>query len=317
MSHTACPRSRVLRSLTVLLPRVLTLAVCCPWATDLSAATGYLNRAYNDPASQRVAPDYHRTQPRERHVDSTSHHTPSAPEGVRYIHVTMTPGKQARLEKIRRNSHDLPAPKFKKLIDGKHPAVVRISVEGEGNVLYHGSGTLIAASAEKGIVITNWHVIRDRAGAISVKFPDGFVAKAKVLKIDKIWDLAALSIARPRAKPVKLSDKIPKIGDVLTIAGWASGTYRHSTGRMLQFCAPGMTEPAEILEITTAARNGDSGGPIFAQDGTLAGVLFGSASGTTNGSHAGRVRHFLQPVIAQVASAAESQEDVRPASYVE
>jgi hypothetical protein len=58
-----------------------------------------------------------------------------------------------------------------------------------------------------------------------------------------------------------------------------------------------MTEPSDIIEVTTAARNGDSGGPIFALDGTLAGVLFGSISGTTNGSHVGRVRDFLQSVL--------------------
>ena len=58
-----------------------------------------------------------------------------------------------------------------------------------------------------------------------------------------------------------------------------------------------MTEPEELIEVTAVARNGDSGGPIFAQDGTLAGVLFGFISGTTNGSHVGRVRSFLRPLL--------------------
>ena len=217
----------------------------------------------------------------------------SGPEGVRYVFVTVDPTKQTLLEEIKRNNLDIPFPKFSKLIDGKHPAVVRIDVEGEGNVVYHGSGTLVDVSEKKGIVITNWHVIRDGAGEIHVRFPDGFVAKASVLQSDKTWDLAALSIARPRVKPVKLSKRIPEIGDALTVAGYGGGTYRHTAGRLLQFCAPGMTEPAEILEVTTPVRGGDSGGPIFAQNGSLAGVIFGSASGTTNGSHAGRVQKFL------------------------
>ena len=224
-------------------------------------------------------------------------------EGLRYVFVKVDPEKQAFREEIKSNSDDVPLTKFAKLIDGKHPAVVRIDVEGEGNVVYHGSGTLIDVSENRGIVITNWHVIRDvatrdgairdGAGEIRVRFPDGFVAKASVLQSDKTWDLAALSIARPRVKPVKLSKRIPEIGDALTVAGYGGGTYRHTAGRLLQFCAPGMTEPAEILEVTTPVRGGDSGGPIFAQNGSLAGVIFGSASGTTNGSHAGRVRMFL------------------------
>ena len=299
--------------------------MCCLWSTDLLAKSNdYSYRDYPSPDRQSVPSVYRQTGPKVHRVDSYSRraesdvlYTPHTTEGLRYVHVTMSPDKEKRLEEIRRNSHNLPAPKFKKLIDGKHPAVVRISVDGGSNTFYHGSGTLVSVKGDEGIVITNWHVIRDRVGEVSVRFPDGFVSKAKVLKIDKTWDLAALSIARPKVKPVKLSAEIPKIGDVLTIAGYASGDYRHATGRMLQFCSPGTTEPAEILEITTAARNGDSGGPIFAKDGTLAGVLFGSASGTTNGSHSGRVRRFLKPVIAQVASADEKQNDVRPASYVE
>ena len=222
----------------------------------------------------------------------------SEQEGVRYVFVEVDPAKQAFLEEVKQNNRDVPFPKFSKLIDGKHPAVVRIDVEGEGNVVYHGSGTLVDVSEKQGIVITNWHVIRDVAirdgvGEIRVRFPDGFVAKASVLQTDKTWDLAALSIARPRVEPVKLAKRIPRIGDALSVAGYGGGTYRHAAGRLLQFCSPGMTEPAEILEVTTPVRGGDSGGPIFAQDGSLAGVIFGSASGTTNGSHAGRVRRFL------------------------
>jgi len=222
------------------------------------------------------------------------------PAGLRYVCVKMTPGKAARLEEINRNSRDLPDPKFAGLIDGKHPAVVRIDVEGAGNVVYHGSGTLVAVCGKCGIVITNWHVVRDRVGEIPVRFPDGFVSKATVLKTDKTWDLAALAVDRPEVRPVELSQRIPQLGETLTVAGYGGGTYRQASGRLLQYCAPGMTEPEELIEVTAAARNGDSGGPIFAQDGTLAGVLFGSISGTTNGSHVGRVRSFLRPLLGQM-----------------
>jgi S1-C subfamily serine protease len=223
----------------------------------------------------------------------------------------MTPEKEARIEQIKRQSQDVPDAKFEKLIDGKHPAVVRIDVNGQGNVVYHGSGTLVAVNGQGGIVITNWHVIRDGVGDIVARFPNGFVADATVIKVDKTWDLAALVIARPNTEPVKISANIPKIGDALTIAGYGRGTYRQSSGRLTQFCSPGTAEPQEILEVTTAARNGDSGGPIFAQDGTLAGVLFGSISGTTNGSHSGRVQSFLQSILPQTLPATPSNEEQR------
>ncbi len=52
-----------------------------------------------------------------------------------------------------------------------------------------------------------------------------------------------------------------------------------------------------MVELSAAARNGDSGGPIFNSRGELAGVLFGAASGRTTGSYCGRVRWFLGPII--------------------
>ena len=51
--------------------------------------------------------------------------------------------------------------------------------------------------------------------------------------------------------------------------------------------------PYEMVEVSVQARQGDSGGPILNQRGELAGVLFGSGSGTTSGSYAGRVSQFL------------------------
>jgi hypothetical protein len=51
-----------------------------------------------------------------------------------------------------------------------------------------------------------------------------------------------------------------------------------------------------MVELSTAARNGDSGGPIFNDRGELAGVLFGSGFGRTTGSYCGRVQWFLASI---------------------
>jgi hypothetical protein len=48
-----------------------------------------------------------------------------------------------------------------------------------------------------------------------------------------------------------------------------------------------------MVEVNVQARQGDSGGPIFNEQGELAGVLFGAGRGTTSGSYAGRVERFL------------------------
>jgi S1-C subfamily serine protease len=176
------------------------------------------------------------------------------------------------------------------------PAVARITVV-EKDGLSYGSGTLVDVRGEFGLVVSNWHVVRDAAGPITVEFPDGFKSPAQVVKSDKDWDLAALSIYRPHATPMSISGVPPQPGEPLTIAGYGSGQWRMSTGRCTQYLAPGVEFPHEMVELAAEARQGDSGGPILNQRGELAGVLFGSGPGYTSGSYGGRVLKFLGAVV--------------------
>lgn len=181
------------------------------------------------------------------------------------------------------------------LPNGMHPAVVRVmAADRDGFSL--GSGTLVAVSDHHGLVVTNWHVVRDAAGPIVVAFPNGFRSAASVLRTDQDWDLAALAIWRPNVAPVPLAGLPPQPGEPLTIAGYGSGKYRMITGRCTQYVSPGRNQPFEMVELSAPARQGDSGGPIFNGRGELAGVLFGTASGQTSGSYCGRVRMFLTSV---------------------
>jgi hypothetical protein len=182
-----------------------------------------------------------------------------------------------------------------------HPAVVRISVAEKG-ATSHGTGTLVNVAGQHGLIVTNWHVVRDAAGEIVVEFPDGFRSAARVLNVDRDWDLAALQIWRPRTQPVPLATVAPHPGDTLAIAGYGSGQYRTVTGRCTQYVAPGANFPFEMVELSAEARQGDSGGPIFNERGELAGVLFGAGHGTTSGSYCGRVGTFLATVLSGVES---------------
>ena len=53
-----------------------------------------------------------------------------------------------------------------------HPAVARIIVP-EGELVAFGSGTLVDVREEFGLVVTNWHVVRDATGVIEVVFTNG------------------------------------------------------------------------------------------------------------------------------------------------
>ncbi len=180
-------------------------------------------------------------------------------------------------------------------VETPHPAIVRIAAPNRDS-LSLGSGSLVAVNEKHALVLTNWHVINEAAGVVRVIFADGFQSGAVVLAADKDWDLAALVIWRPRAQPLPVSRQIPQPGELLTIAGYGSGSFRTATGRCTQYLSPGTNFPNEIIELSAAARQGDSGGPILNARGELAGVLFGTASGLTSGSHCGRVSQFLASV---------------------
>jgi hypothetical protein len=176
--------------------------------------------------------------------------------------------------------------------DQPHPAVARIIVP-EGDATSYGSGTLIDVRDRYGLVITNWHVVRDGTGEVEVVFPDGYRSMARPLKVDADWDLAALVIWRPPATPVTIAAQAPQPGDELTICGYGHGQYRAATGHCTKYYAPKLELPLHMVELDVEARQGDSGGPIFNDRGELAGVLFGAGGGTTLGSFGGRVQSFL------------------------
>lgn len=182
-----------------------------------------------------------------------------------------------------------------------HPAVARIIVPestGDRQVTSNGSGSLIDVQGDYGLVITNWHVVRDAVGEVTVQFPDGFRSPATIVKTDKDWDLAALSIRRPAGvTPINLAGAAAQPGEPLAIAGYGSGDYRMAVGKMTQYLSPGERFPYEMMEVSVEARQGDSGGPIFNQRGELAGVLFGAGQGYTSGSYCGRVSSFLIGVL--------------------
>ncbi len=174
-----------------------------------------------------------------------------------------------------------------------HPSIVRVRSE-EKDGTSNGSGTLIGVDDKHGYVITNWHVVRGATGDVTVEFPDGFQSAATVLKMDSEWDLAMLVIWKPTAPPMPLSPHLPSPGERLIIAGYGQGAFRSAEGKMTEFVAPNENSPFEMFEVSTEARQGDSGGPIVNMQGQLAGVLFGAGAGRTTGSHVGRLRAFLR-----------------------
>lgn len=190
-------------------------------------------------------------------------------------------------------------------------AIARV-IAAHGRYRHAGTGTLVRVSGTAGIVLTNWHVVDERDGGVTVTWPDGTEAPARVLAADRQWDLAALAVPRPAGvEPVPIAAAAPRIGERLTIAGYGSGVYREQAGEVTQYMSPARSNVRQFLEIRAAARNGDSGGPMLTADGELAGVLWGSTGGLTAGSCATRVAAFLDAVPGPQAACADGRCSVR------
>jgi len=173
------------------------------------------------------------------------------------------------------------------------PSVCRV-VSQTGASLECGSGVLVRVSGSSALVLTAYHVVRANRGTLEVAFPCGTVGPARLVAFDQDWDLAALAVGRPDAEPVAIAAQAPRLGDRVTIAGYGpAGVYREQTGKVTDYGSPTRKHPAEFVELEGAARQGDSGGPIFDQAGQLAGVLFGQARGRTIGSCSTRLALFL------------------------
>ena len=182
------------------------------------------------------------------------------------------------------------------------PAVARITAA-DGPSRIAGSGVLVESGDAGGVLLTNWHVVRSHRHGLTITWPDGSTAAGRVIAYDDAWDLAAVAVPRPVAAPVPIAASAPRLGDRLTIAGYGpDGRYLEQTGAVTEYLSPTRFHPRQFVEIRAAARQGDSGGPMFASDGELAGVLFGQANGRTVGSCSTRLRTFLAEAKAATAS---------------
>ncbi|MDR1925164.1 MAG: serine protease [Planctomycetaceae bacterium] len=180
-----------------------------------------------------------------------------------------------------------------------------------------GSCSYIGSSGEYGIIVSNWHVICEADGLVHIYFPSGFSSFGAIIQFDSKWDLAVIVISKPPAAipPLPIMQNIPRPGEPLWIAGYGPGSYRIASGHCVRYLAPeiprnGSAPSYEIIELSTIARKGDSGGPILNRNGELAGVLFGSDMvNSTAGSYCERVKLFLKqtaPIIEKLPKRPEA-----------
>ena len=135
-----------------------------------------------------------------------------------------------------------------------------------------GSGFIID---EKGIVVTNNHVIQD-AEDIIVKVNGDQEYKAKVLGADPLMDIAVLQLdTEEKFKPVafgdsdkaRIGDWVIAIGNPFGLGGTVTSGIISARNRDL-----GMNRYEDFIQTDASINVGNSGGPLFDMDGNVIGI---------------------------------------------
>ncbi len=153
-----------------------------------------------------------------------------------------------------------------------------------------GTGFVVS---EKGVIITNKHVVAD-GGPFSVVTKDGQKYDTKKIYRDPILDLAIVQIEGSKLTPLNLGDSAKlKVGQTVIAIGNALGRFTNTVttgvvsglGRRVVAGDPfsGSAERLDNLIQTDAAINpGNSGGPLLNSSGQVIGVNVATTQGAQN-----------------------------------
>ncbi len=176
-------------------------------------------------------------------------------------------------------------------------ATARLENHLSNGVAVCGSGVLVARDDRWGWVLTCDHLFREGVGQVRVALPhsSGQVFEGRVFARDPSADLALVGIAAPQARPITLADTHPSPGQIVLWAGYGrTGRLRAATGQVLGYVSTQVQGNRDTLQITGAAQDGDSGGPIVDAQGHLVAIVWGTDGYRTVGTYCGRIRAFLR-----------------------
>ncbi len=135
-----------------------------------------------------------------------------------------------------------------------------------------GSGFIINAD---GTVVTNNHVVKD-AQSVSVTLADGTQLAAKIIGRDSRTDLAVLKIDAGHSLPyielgnsakVRPGEWVVAMGNPFGLGGTVTAGIVSASGRDI-----GAGPYDDFIQIDAPINQGNSGGPLFTQDGRVVGV---------------------------------------------
>lgn len=145
----------------------------------------------------------------------------------------------------------------------------------------HGSGFLMD---ERGLILTNSHVVRESGGNLKVRFGPGQIVAAKLLQNDRDADVAVVWVnLKNITHPVVLKPFTPPAGEPLVLVGEKVMTVGSPIS--WEVYEKNMTEgivgkfDRDVISHDASINGGNSGGPLFNYDGEVIGLnTFGASA---------------------------------------
>ncbi|CAN5808603.1 hypothetical protein BH11PSE3_BH11PSE3_13460 [soil metagenome] len=154
-----------------------------------------------------------------------------------------------------------------------------------------GSGSLLSVTNGVGLIITNWHVVRDfqdvgivfRPPQNDDKVAQADIIRARVIKVDPTRDLALIAVApvppRIPTMPLGSVDEVEVGADVHAIGHPIAGNWSYTKGLVSQVrrgyqwgAGPDKPHKADVIQTQTPINPGNSGGPLIADSGRMVGI---------------------------------------------
>jgi S1-C subfamily serine protease len=174
-----------------------------------------------------------------------------------------------------------------------------------------GSGSGIIVNAEKGLVITNLHVIQD-AQKIEIVLADGTSSSARLIGFDREYDIAVLQIrdltTQLTSIPFGDSSKL-EVGQRVLAIGNPFGLNRTLTTGIVSSLDRVVRSPTGVkmrglIQSDAAINPGNSGGPLLDADGRVIGMntailsQSGDSAGISFAVPINQIRRILPELVA-------------------
>ncbi len=145
-------------------------------------------------------------------------------------------------------------------------------MQGGGAHEARGSGFIIR---QDGLIVTNNHVVKD-GSAVSVTLDDGTELKAKLIGTDPRTDIAVLKVDAGKALPfiqlgnsrdVRAGEWVVAMGNPFGLGGTVTAGIVSAVSRDI-----GSGPYDQFIQVDAPINQGNSGGPLFTQDGKVIGM---------------------------------------------